>query len=244
MNIHKLALILVLLVGLSTLASAQSFNIDLDVAIGNGQVGHGAPSAGFGAAAGQAGFWNAVDAGSPDATTLLGLDGGTTGAHIQASGGVGSAGGFNFAGNSGDYSLLLNDFADMGGSGSEVDYHFSGFRPGRYLIYTYAVNASGHFVNTTISVPGAQDQFRIVSGPMPGNQFIQGITHSVHDLMLTGSSFEIDVSGTWPLSECNGFQIVAVPEPCSLLTIGLGIGLVMRKVRRSRKRQFGRNNAI
>lgn len=191
---------------------AQSFNIDLDVAIGGPEVGHGSPSASFGGAAANPGTWNAIDASGPNTlTTLNGLGGQPTAARIIATGGIGSAGGFNFPGNTGDLRLLMNDFADIG---LPVQYHFSGFLPGRYLIYTYAIDpASSIQRDVLVTVPGAVVETEHVTGPMQPNTFQTGITNSIHDLTIGGSDFEIDVSGPDHFTRCEGFQIVAVPEP-------------------------------
>ena len=57
-------------------ASAQSFNIDLDIMAGPPEAGAGAPSSTFGGAAGSVGFWNRVDAAGPrQPTPLASLDG-------------------------------------------------------------------------------------------------------------------------------------------------------------------------
>jgi hypothetical protein len=215
-------------------AGAQGFNLDIDVMTGPPEGGNGAPGSTFAAAAGQAGFWNRMDAAGPSVpTSLYGLDGGLTSAQMYATGGLGSAGGSGLPINTGDYCLLLNDYVRLGGESLEVQYHFTGFTSGRYLIYTYAVNATGEQVAVDVTVPGALVPVQVATGPMPGNQFILGVTHTVHDLTLTGSAFDIKVhSGQWPYGECNGFQIVAVPEPCSALALAAGISALVRRRRK------------
>ncbi|HMS55218.1 MAG TPA: hypothetical protein PKA27_07425, partial [Fimbriimonadaceae bacterium] len=60
---------------LTSVSLAQSFNIDLDIGSGSALVGNGAPSAAFGAASGQAGFWNRIDSATHTSQwTLAGLD--------------------------------------------------------------------------------------------------------------------------------------------------------------------------
>lgn len=179
-----------------------------------------------------------MDAGALlDPLTLRGLDGALTAVQYLNSGGVGSGGGFANHNNTGDFALLLNDFSDVGwsnqGQDFEVDYHFTGFQPGRYKIYTYAVDPRGTRLNTSVIVPGADDPVKFVTGPMPGNQFIEGVTHSVHDLTLSGDSFEIQVHGSPPYEydAVNGFQIVAVPEPMSGLVLVGGLALLLRHKR-------------
>ena len=225
---------MILCLGLAAIGSvsapAQSFNIDLDIGVGDATIGNGAPSSAFPGAAGQAGFWNTVTANGPhNLTALFGLDGGLTGVHMQATGGIGGALGYNNPLNTGDYALLLNDSADVG---NEVDYHFSGLIPGHYLIYTYAVKENPPNVRATVTVPGATIPVQTVAGPMPGNTFMLGVTHSVHDLQQTGTSFEIEVSGSGPPNpQVNGFQIVAVPEPATLSAFSIGLIFLRRRKR-------------
>lgn len=224
MNFKLLATAALAFAGLGC-AFAQALNIDLDAFLGDQGTGNGAPSSGFGGAAGVAGYWNRVFAGAfHDPLVLSGLDGALTSVQYFPTGGVGSGGGFANHSNTGDFALLLNDYANVG---DEIDYHFSGFQPGRYKIFTYAVNATGFRVNTTVTVPGADDPVKFVTGPMPGNQFTEGITHSVHDLTVVDGSFQIDVSGPWPDTEVNGFQIIAVPEPMSALVVTAGLAALL-----------------
>lgn len=225
-----------LLCGLVASAPAQSFNIDLDLYGGGGEtVGNGSPSDGFGAAASQSGYWNRISATGDggEAESLFGLEGAPTGVTIAASGGIGVAGGYNNHDIDGDYRLLMADYALIGG---ENDYLFAGLESGDYLIYTYCVNPRAEVnVATTVTVPGATEPVQMASGSIPpGNLFIQGVTHTVHELHVTGSSFEVDILGTWPYSVCNGFQIVeVVPEPATL-TSALPCLLLFLKRRRRR----------
>src|SRR5689334_2712495 len=136
MSAFRIGCVLGLAVCASSVVRAQSFNIDLDIGSGSPDIGAGGPSSAFGAAAGQPGFWNVVYAGGPYMPlSLFGLSGAASGATIQATGGFGSGGGDNFHGNTGDYALLLNDYAQLLGPDLEVDYHFAGMQPGHYLIY-------------------------------------------------------------------------------------------------------------
>lgn len=157
---------------MSPLTPAQSFNVDIDVGIGDEQGGNGAPSSGFGAAAMSAGYWNRINAAGPrQPVSLRGPDGIESSVQLFATGGIGAGGGDDNYANSGDMALLLNDFAIIA---DEIDYHLTGLHPGRYRVYTYAVNGSGYRVNSTVTVPGADQPVMTVTGPMPGNQFIEG----------------------------------------------------------------------
>lgn len=216
-----------LVAGVAATSGAQSFNVDLDIFFGNSQVGNGAPSSGFGGAANDPGYWNRFDAGGySDPKNLFGLDGSLTSVQLLATGGLGSSGGYNNSSNTGDYALLMNDFVRVN---SEIDFHFTGLVPGQYDVYTYAVNPDPMRVYEQVTITGADDPIQYVSGPMPGNQFVQGVTHTVHDINLTGDSFVIQVSGPWPNSVVNGFQIVAVPEPASFLLLAAGLPVLLRR---------------
>lgn len=217
-------------------ARGQSLNIDLDIFAGPPESGNGSPGPGFGGAAGQPGFWNRVDAAGPSqATVLAGLDGSPATATLVATGGIGSSGGSGYQGNTGDFRALLNDYARL--DGGAIQYRFSGMLRGRYLIYTYAVDAGGQVIPAEVWVPGSSTPNpRIVTGPMPGNAFAEGITHSVHELELTAGSFEIILRNHFqgpPNASVNGFQIVAaVPEPTTLVCCMVGLALMGRRRRR------------
>ena len=211
---------------------AQSFNIDLDIMAGPPEAGNGAPSSAFGGASGSVGFWNRVDAAGPRQPVLLaGLDGGLTSASIQVPGGGGGAGGSGWNGNSGDHAFLLNDYAVVP---DELVFRFAGMRPGPYRLYTYAsVPIPGYVLEAEVWVPGSRTlDPQIVSGPMPGNGFAQGLTHSVHELDLFTNEFEIIVRNRVqgpPNAYVNGMQIVAVPEPVTVVCLIVGTVAMVRR---------------
>ncbi|HWA83105.1 MAG TPA: hypothetical protein VG820_06730, partial [Fimbriimonadaceae bacterium] len=72
--------------------------------------------------------------------------------------------------------------------------------------------------------------------PLTGNFFAQGITHSIHSLNLTGTSFDIDVSGPWPDTCIAGFQIVETPEPAAFLILAAGFVAATLKQRHIRSK--------
>ncbi len=220
-----------LMFGVCRFAVAQSFNIDLDELGGSAQIGNGAPSALFPGAAVQLGYWNRIyDGGSPIPVSLLGLDGSSTSCQIQTTGSFGSGGGFNNPNLSGDFRLLMADFADVG---DPIQYHFSGINSGHYRITTLGGSVSGRLVDLYVRVPGAAVENQVITGPINSNIFAYGVDFCTHDLLISGHSFEIDVSGeVWPspTSSVGGFQIVAVPEPYTLFALLLGsIALLVRR---------------
>lgn len=202
------------------IATPQSFNIDTNMNT-DPELGGGPPSSAFGAAAGQAGFWETVPTGNNGPFVLRGLDGLPTGVTLSAVG-WGGGGAWNNPVNSGDYKLLLND-ADRIAPGFE--YTISGLVPGPYRVYTYCIKPNGQFGEAFITVPGAIVPTKHASGIMPGNQLIEGVTHTVHDVTVVNGSLRIQAAGPWPNAYLNGLQISAVPEPMSISAMLTGIGL-------------------
>lgn len=215
----------------ASLATAQSFNVDLDVLGGPPEAGHGAPSSSFGAAANQPGFWNAVSCTSPGPEPLFNLGGQSTGVTMSVTG-FGSGGGSGFAINTGDYALLLNDYASIPDS---MTYTFTGLAPGAYRVYTYAVNATGLTVPVQVTVDGATGGAQTVTGPMPGNSFQYLVTHSIHDVPNVTGNLVLRLAGPWSNASVNGFQIVAVPEPATVAVLGGASLLALLRPRRTRR---------
>ncbi len=242
-----------LLFGLGPPARAQAFNIDVDHS-GPPSLGFGLPSASFAAAANQPGAWVGVDVVSVNyAIPLRDITGALTGAtvtrrinYVAISGG----GYANFS-NTGDYALLLNDFTDVAQSipGGTLVHEFRNLLPGQYRVYTYAATPWGSVMPTPVVVPGSlTTNPQIVTGPMPGNALIEGITHTIHDVIVTNGS--LDVSITQPPSGgndgmvVNGFQLtyVPVPEPTSALVLTLGGVSMFLLKKRSKARGLAAND--
>lgn len=218
-------------------ADAQSFNVDVDVEFAPPQLGGGVPSSSFGAAANQPGVWHRLYYGW-GAENLTDIHGNVTSVQISdANGGSGSA--YNVPINTGDFALLLNDARDTGRFGESFSFSLSGLTNGPYKVYVYAVavqtvtQALPARTRVTQSInPGDQ----IITGPMPGNSFAQGITHSIHDVIASNGSLDIQVMGDNPLgSNINGFQIVQVPEPQQIISFSIPSLIVIGQVFRSRK---------
>jgi hypothetical protein len=220
---------------LPAVAVGQSINADFDVFFGSEAVGNGVPSDAFGAAANQPGRWNRVNpSGGPK--QLVGLDGVLTNVWLTRTTGNAQRGGWNNPINTGDYALLLNDAAGIGTA--SVAWTLDGLQNGWYRVYTYAVSPIPQHTGPRpieVYIQGAQGQNpQIVTGPMPGNSFQHLITHSIHDVYSGDGKIQIQVSRTLHEEQyVNGFQIVAVPEPIS--AVSLVAGFVVLALRRKRK---------
>ena len=226
---------------------AQAINIDLDIFGGPPEIGNGAPSDSFGGAAGQPGRWNRVSGLARGPLGLVDVSGAAPTATfgLNTNGGPGSDVGALFAGNTGDFALLLNDAAEVGptGTGGHYTYTFSGLAPGDYRIYTYAVNPLGSwYVPVPVNVPEAvANQIQVVTGPMPGDAFSYLITHSVHAVSIgNGGGFHIDIvqpPGQQHNFCVNGFQLVPVPEPAPIVILSAGCATALLRCRIRRPRQ-------
>ena len=218
------------ILALAGLSSAQSIYVDLDVGIGDEGIGNGAPSSSFGGAAGVPGYWNRTPTGGGVTWSLLDTSGMPTPVTVRWTGSAGGLG-FRNTSNTGDYARLLNDAENVGAGG--LTFTFTGFSSGAYRVITYAVKPQGELWATMITVPGSSSANpQPVTGPMPGNQLIFGITHSIHEIQLSGGPLSVFAAENWPGSYVNGFQIVAVPEPSTVFTCALGIAALVSMRRR------------
>jgi hypothetical protein len=217
------------------LASAQSFNIDMDTP----GLGGGVPSSGFGGAAGTPGLWNKIHGAGFGTHFLKGLDGNLTSARIVGPEG-GSGGGTNIPINTGNYALLLNDGRTVGVIGDPLSFHFDGLQNGQYRVYTYAVpiNLPWTAGRTRVEIlEASQASVQYSLGPMPGNQLIQGITHTVHDALVTSNELHVVMESLEPHDNTwfNGMQISYIPEPATFVSVSIGVLMIVRKTVQRRK---------
>ena len=214
------------------LGLGQSFNVDLDAFGGPPEAGNGAPSASFGAAANQPGVWNRVRANHTGTSPLVNLSGNSTAVLFDAVLISGGGLAFNNPANTGDFALLLNDVGEVEPSGT---YAFRGLQNGIYRIVTYAVTPPGRVESTEVFVPGAQaPNPQFVTGPMPGNSFALGITHSDHIVATTDGNLLINIrSLSHPSAYINGFQLILVPEPSGTAFLILSLCWLVNKNKKS-----------
>ena len=187
---------------LSTIAGAQSFNIDLGVST------VGVPSSTYGGAAGSPGVWNGIDpSGSTGPYPLVDLSGAPTGVTLTTpvSGGVS----FSNPCLAGDDRLLLEDFTDPLPGGAYV---FSGLQNQSYTVICYSFAPDDFNLTTDISVVGGMGGTQTVGGYDWCATMMQGQldTYSLHTVSVTDGTITITYDAGATLYETfNGFQIVA-----------------------------------
>ena len=206
-------------------AAASDLNIDFsDV--------DGGPSSGFGGAAGQAGTWNVIAAGSQQ--SLVNLAGLTTSAQITVT--ASSFEGVNSdPAHSGDLAALLDDnfYSNPNTSWS---FTITGLTDGYYDIYYYAPSNAG--VDTgNFTLNG--NAISSITGD-DGNGFTEGVDWEVYSYLdITAGSLTAVSASVDDFQGLAGLQIVEVPE-CSaqgMTLLGLiGVAAVCRMPSKSRGR--------
>ena len=176
-------------------ASAQSFNVDYGTQFG-------IPSAHYGAAADQPGFWNEISGLEGDPVALVDVTGRKTAVTIVPSLPFGQAG-FDQPATSGDDQALMDDYFDL--HSVPATFEIRGLSAGTYAVYTYLWAPDEPAFRTSLSV--ANRPARLIGGAWPGG-FREGITHSrdvVH--VDDGASLLLAVFGI-PKGTLNGLQLV------------------------------------
>lgn len=207
--------------------------MDVDIYNGTSDVGGGAPSSAFSGAGGQPGVWNAYPGDYGGSYDLVNVDGTFTGVSVHGNhDGMAGMLGWNNPDVSGDVALLMKDAEVVG---VPLTYNLTGLADGEYRVYTYVCSPDpGYPGSADVFIAQALgEQTRHAEGTLPGNYFIEGRTHTVHDVLITDGSLDIQISGPWPKTFVNGFQLVPVPEPASLASLGLGALLFLRRKRKS-----------
>lgn len=187
-------------------------------------VGAGVPDPTFGAAANQSGVWNNLSAPSHNRTfALRDLDGALTSGQLHWTE-SGSGGGSGWVGNDGGYRLLLNDYKRIT---IPTVFTFYNLVPGRYILYTYGIDAVDRVLPLQVYVQGAETEFQTSgNGLMPGNTFIESVTHCIHSVNLSTTVLRIEMTSLGSAaSSVNGFQLkrLSAPEPgaCTAFATGL-----------------------
>jgi hypothetical protein len=199
MQLKQCFVTLALVVSTASVASAQGFNIDVGYLAGN-------PSNLYGAAANQAGYWNAMTSEAPMTLNYLGNSPSSATISANSSGGWGF--GFDNPGTTGDDAALMDD-----GKDGSVTFHITGLWQGFYDVYTYAWAPDDPFSLTRVTVTGSHDPYVDVGGVWP-NGFVQGTTHAKHRVYVGAGSPDIDIdcSPAVGYQTINGIQIQPVPS--------------------------------
>jgi hypothetical protein len=198
-------------------ARAQSFSVDIDFQGFPPEIGGGVPSSTFAGPAGMPSIWNSMNAGFQGPLNLVDFAGQPTGVQLFMTGTGGSLG-FNNPNISGDYKLLMADAEAAPATG--LSYTIQGLASGWYRVYTLALNPNGTITSTSIRVPGSISGEQTVSGSLNSNTFEHLRTHSIHEILVTNGSLKIEARRVSANAYVNGFQLVAVPEPCTIGVLG------------------------
>ena len=231
------AIVAVGALALSPSAFAQSFNFTVSTSTGPGAV---LPSESYGAAAGQAGYWNShvgtINAGQ--SVSLLDLNGTDTDVSFTSSSQFFALSGtLNLVGASPDDLGLLAGNWDISGSAGLADqatFTFTGLASGMYDIYTYALSPSSatQFTRVNVNAPAQDGEpgVQVVGGAFGGNLEL-GITHSLHQaIQVTDGTLVINADSV-NFGQIAGFQIQMIPAPGALALLGVA-GLATRRRRR------------
>jgi hypothetical protein len=76
----------------------------------------------------------------------------------------------------------------------------------------------------------------MVTGPATGNAFALGITHVIHDIVVTNNSLVVELANAAPTPTSGaafiqGFQIVPVPVPSAAMILAGGLVCLGRRRR-------------
>jgi len=191
----SLSLLGAALLFLSSSASSQSFNIDF---ADNATLG--TPSATYGAASGQAGFWNDCMGDMPLADTT----GAATGVSIALIG-VDVPYGFDELCTAGEDQALMDDI--MYTSLTTGYFLITGLADGSYEIYTYAMAPDSNAFLTDVTVLGSPDGTQAVGGDFCAG-FVHLATHAIHHVDVVGGNAQIDVALNLSYTSLNGMQVI------------------------------------
>ncbi|MBK9128829.1 MAG: hypothetical protein IPM13_13670 [Phycisphaerales bacterium] len=184
-------LILATVCGLATAAAfGQSFNVDMNRTSGNGA---GVPASSYAAGAAQPGFWNDINSGTPQVSTLKNLDGTNSAVSFTRS----LEGTFEHASDpqtSGDFDKLIEDYQTS--SSMDMNFTFSNLQFGQYAVYTYTASPNSNSRAQVLVSNCVGDDFQEAGGNPAGNFHGPGLTYTLHIVNVNaGGSLTVKVIG-------------------------------------------------
>jgi hypothetical protein len=216
MSLTKLILPCIVL-GLSSSALAQSFNVD----IGNQTAPYGIPTAAYGAAAAQPGTWVSVLPTVVTSPVLNDINGVATPVTLARVGGGGAYNANVFL-LTGDDQSLMCDTQDIGGTGGSATWTFAHLAAGSYTLYTYAWAPDDNTYTSVVS-GGAVDPAQTCGGPWTGSPHVAGVTYTVHHYngIPANGNIAVTVATSVSFGTLNGFQLKkAVETPATGFCFG------------------------
>lgn len=213
--------IIAILYFIITLNAHAGLVINIDFHDGNGK-----PTDDY-AAAGVAGFWNVLGSGLGNGAEILDGVGQVTGISISCNLSLFGVTTSN-QGTEGNDGALLSDYLVNGAA--EFDLTISGLEDGQYDILVYALGRQDYPCGTTVTINGNVNNQKYLTGIWPGS-LMEGRTHTNHRVIVNSDPITLSV---YSASDAfiNGLQIVQVPEPATLLLLGLG-ALIFRNKNRA-----------
>ena len=164
MNLLRIAPTPLALLALAMPALAQSINLDVNVAAGEGA---GTPPSTYQGAAGQPGYWNAVSAATPSLSNLLGLDGQLSGVTLSRTTTMSSYVSVPDPDTTGSFALLMDDVQAVP-TGQIITYNFGNLDAGTYAVFTYAPQPAGQSQIVTVQNSSSYQDSQSMSGEALG----------------------------------------------------------------------------
>ena len=197
------AVVLAACASLSSIASAQSFNLD----VGDNLIIFPVPQNTYTAAAGLSGTWNSVK--FPYSTSLVNLDGSASSV-TTASNQSSSYNYFPSTLTGDDYNFMV-DIQDVPFIGGPWSWTFTGLANGDYALYTYAFAPENNGNQTRVTVANAVEPAQDVGGIWAGGAQVLGVTYALHHVTVTSGQIDVTVEGLNNTNgSVNGFQIVSL----------------------------------